>query len=73
MSIFKRKQDPDTSQGYRIIRFAIEDQFAVPASTSDGVIEGMIAKVAKDHDFIWTDDIEESLFDFGDDDEEDEE
>ena len=67
MSLFRKKTKPDgESPPFKIIRFAIEDSFIVPEDTKEAVIEAMIARIAKKHNFIWTDEEEGSLFDFGD-------
>lgn len=45
----------------------------MPENTSDVVVEAMIAKIAKTHNFIWTDSTEGSLFDYEDEEEDGEE
>ena len=64
MSLFKRRK-VSKSGSQKLIRFAIEDSFYVSSETPDVLIEETLKKVAGERPFVWTDEEDEPVLDYG--------
>jgi hypothetical protein len=64
MSLFKRKKI-SKSGSQKLIRFAIEDSFYVSSEAPDVLIEETLKKVAGERPFVWTDEEDEPVLDYG--------